>query len=94
MTPITASLTWRVLISTAASYINLLEEADPDTLARWAGVYGTEDIKKWAREKVSEILSTANELKSQFGHDTDLLTSAQNAARQHVARLERASFRC
>ena len=78
---------YQVIISTASSYIHLLNETDPDTLIRWSENYHVDDIQTWARGKIIGLLDGATELCSHID-----LAIAQEAVRQYVERLEGAGF--
>jgi len=85
---VTQEKTYRVLLSTAATYTAFLEETNGERLAFWGSVYGKGDIQAWARGQIEEILKRANGICL----DSDQLTSALSAVPQHVDRLVRAGW--
>ena len=87
MNPPTDRFVYRVIISTASSYIHLLTETDPDTLVRWSENYHVDDIQLWARDRIIGLLDGATELCSHID-----LATAQEAVREHVEWLEQAGF--
>jgi len=88
--PLTAALAWRCRMATAAKgYEHFLTETDPLQLMLWAGIYKTEDIKKWAVERVNNILAECAKLWPLFADDVQLVQSALDAARPSLEKLDR-----
>jgi len=90
MNPQTAALTYRCRIATAArGYEHFLTETDPLQLMLWAGVYKTEDIKQWAKERVNNMLAECAKLWPLFADDAQLVQFVLTAARPSLERLGR-----
>ena len=86
---ITAALTWRCRIATAArGYEVFLVEDDPLQLMLWGGVYKTGNIKEWAKERVEGILAECEELWLEFCEDEELVGAVGEAARDALGKLE------
>ena len=89
-TKLTAALTWRCCVATAArGYSGFLTEDNPLQMLLWGGIYKTDNIKAWARERVNGILVECARLWPLFADDEELVRLALDAAREPLESLER-----
>lgn len=89
MTP-TKQLHYRAIIAHAATYIKYTQETDPAKLSRWAQFYNVTNVQAWAKERITNLLTAANEILKTM--DEDDCTAVRAVTAGSLERLDLAGF--